>query len=428
MPGAQSACPPPIASRWVGHRRTFKRLGQALLDHYRKPRVLGLDLLRIVAAFTIVVFHGNVTGAFGHNAFSSAVTADGYLAVDIFFVLSGWLLTRQVLRMRSPFQHPLRFATRFWARRWARTLPPYWVVLLGIFLLRPWLDPKTFWHPWSVAVLLKHAFFLQTLLPPNAYGVTWSLVTEEWFYLLLPFAVMLAARVGSRRLLVGLGLALLLVPATVRAVLLTTSTPWGPGILNTPQARFEGLVIGALLAVGSMRAPWWDRQVTARHGWLFGLGMVLVTGMLVAGVGDSRAYRVFGILAFNLGIGLLMPSLSQLRWPNTAPAFMVMGSAFLSELTYPLYLLHQAIPTHWTHIAGPARIGYAILGLGGLLAAATLLHLAIERPFLALRDRRDAPTARPRHGAAWRRPVPDWTEPVAAASSPRRQRAWTRPH
>ena len=416
--GAQSARPPRVATPRVGHRGTIRQLGEALLDHYRTPRVLGLDLLRILAALTIVLFHGNVIGAFGRNPFSTAVAADGYLAVDVFFVLSGWLLTRQALRMRSPFKSATRFVTRFWTRRWARTLPPYWVVLLAIFLFRPWLDPKTFWHPWSLAVLLKHAFFLQTLLPPNAYGVTWSLVTEEWFYLVLPFAVLLAARVRSRRLLVGLGLALLLAPAAVRAVLLTTSTPWGPGILNTPQARFEGLVIGALLAVGSMRAPWWDRQVMARHGWLFGLGMVLVTGMLVAGVGDSRVYRIVGILAFNLGIGLLMPSLSQLRWPNTAPALAVMGSAFLSELTYPLYLLHQAIPPHWTHIAGSARIAHAILGLGVLFATATLLHLAIERPFLALRDRL---------GAASARPAPDW-ESIPAVSSPPTPRAWRLPH
>src|SRR5207245_956055 len=208
--GAQSARPPRVATPRVGHRGTIRQLGEALLDHYRTARVLGLDLLRILAAFPIVLFHGNVIGAFGRNPFSTAVTADGYLAVDVFFVLSGWLLTRQALRMRSPFKSATRFVTRFWTRRWARTLPPYWVVLLAIFLFRPWLDPKTFWHPWSLAVLLKHAFFLQTLLPPNAYGVTWSLVTEEWFYLVLPFAVLLAARVRSRRLLVGLGLALLL--------------------------------------------------------------------------------------------------------------------------------------------------------------------------------------------------------------------------
>src|ERR1700674_4457643 len=114
-------------------------LVKKILDHYRKPRVLGLDLLRIVASLSIILHHGNVSRTFGQNWVSSLFGDDGYLAVDVFFVLSGWLLTRQVLRMRASFKNPLAFAGRFWTRRWARTLPPYWVVLIGIFILGPGL-------------------------------------------------------------------------------------------------------------------------------------------------------------------------------------------------------------------------------------------------------------------------------------------------
>src|SRR5438445_13841935 len=102
--GAQSARPPRVATPRVGHRGTIRQLGEALLDHYRTPRVLGLDLLRILAALTIVLFHGNVIGAFGRNPSSTAVAADGYLAVAAFFGLSGLLLTPQALRLPSPVQ------------------------------------------------------------------------------------------------------------------------------------------------------------------------------------------------------------------------------------------------------------------------------------------------------------------------------------
>jgi len=73
------------------------RLIHTIVDHYRKPRVLGLDLLRITASLSIIGFHGNSSVFLGKNLAFQVLGHNGYLAVDIFFVLSGWLLTRQVL-------------------------------------------------------------------------------------------------------------------------------------------------------------------------------------------------------------------------------------------------------------------------------------------------------------------------------------------
>jgi peptidoglycan/LPS O-acetylase OafA/YrhL len=381
-----------------------------VLDHYRKPRVLGLDLLRIFASLSIITFHGNVARLFGRNVVSSAIAANGFLAVDIFLVLSGWLLTRQVLRMRPVFPSRIQLAVRFWTRRWARTIPPYWLVLLGMLVFGKALHSDITLQPLTPGLLLTHAFFLQTIFPPNAYGITWSLVTEEWFYLLLPFVVIvLSARARSWRVLAGVGLAILLVPATLRAILLTTPMNWRIGILVFPPARFEGLVVGALLAAASMGAPWWDR-VMARRGRLFLLGTVLIAGILLAGIADTWVYRVIGILGFNLSLGLLMPFLSQLRWPKTAPVVAVMATAYLSELTYPLYLLH-VFRLHLGPTSGVTAVGSGVVSVVTLLLAATLLHLGVERPCLALRDRFDRERARrtetgPAPGATWKEPAP----------------------
>ena len=370
-------------------RRNLSEFARRIVAHYRKPRVLGLDLLRIVAATSIVVFHGNATKAFGRNVFSAVIGSDGYLAVDIFFVLSGWLLTRQVLRMSSSFPTWRGFATRFWTRRWARTLPPYWLVLIALFLfgtgrLPHYLLPE----PLTFPALIKHAFFLQTALPPNLYNLSWSLVTEEWFYLLLPAVVILALKVRSPRVLIALAIVGLLVPMAVRALLLTTTTLawWEVAVL--PQARFDGLVVGALLAAASTYAPWWDK-VMAHRGRLFVLGLALSCAVLAAGVSNSRLYVIVGLLAFSVSLGLLMPFLSRLHWSAATPGLVVIGITYLSELTYPLYLVHPLVQVHWTRLTGEARLGQAILGLVILFASATVLHLGVERPFLALRDRWD---------------------------------------
>jgi peptidoglycan/LPS O-acetylase OafA/YrhL len=385
------------------------RLTHAIVDHYRKPRVLGLDLLRITASLSIITYHGNPTVFLGKDVVAEVVGNNGYLAVDIFFVLSGWLLTRQVLRMRTSFTSGWAFALRFWTRRWARTLPPYWVVLVVLFLFGHALtvhlhrDPSAV-SPLTLPRLLIHAVFLQTLFPPNSLGVSWSLVTEEWFYLLLPIVVLvLAPRVRSWKVVLGLGCAVLLMPSLVRAVVLTTQT-WRDGVVVTPQARFEGLVVGALLAAASLGAPWWP-QVMARRRLLFGLGLALSLPILIAGVSHSWAFNVFGILAFNLCVGLLMPFLSQLRWRQGAPVIAVMGVAYLSELTYPLYLLHIFRPQ--IHDTSPAM---AVVFAALLLVAATALHLGVERPFLALRDREEE-RARRATGA----PAATWKEPTTAS-------------
>jgi peptidoglycan/LPS O-acetylase OafA/YrhL len=383
------------------------RLTHAIVDHYRKPRVLGLDLLRITASLSIIGFHGNSSVFLGKDLVSEALGHNGYLAVDIFFVLSGWLLTRQVLRMRGSFTNGWAFAWRFWTRRWARILPPYFVVLLVLFLFGNAVLPHvhrdpTLLSPLTLPRLAVHALFLQTLLPPNALGVSWSLVTEEWFYLLLPLVVLVVApRLRNWQMVMMLGCAVLLTPTFVRVFMLSTQT-WRDGMLVTPQARFEGLVVGSLLAAASLGAPWWQTRVMARRRVLFSVGLVAIPVILVAGISHSWAFNIFGLLGFSLAVGLLMPLLSQLRWPQRAPVAAVVLIAYLSELTYPLYLLHMFRPTFKTTSSVTLAVLFAVL----LLVAATALHLGVERPFLALRDRDDRErAAHTEERVAWKEPA-----------------------
>jgi peptidoglycan/LPS O-acetylase OafA/YrhL len=87
----------------------------------------------------------------------------------------------------------------------------------------------------------------------------------------------------------------------------------------------------------------------------------------------------------------------------------MMGVTYLSELTYPLYLLHSVIQLHWTRLTGSMRFADAFLDVAVLLVAASLLHLAIERPFLALRNRSDARSTAP---------APTWQEPSSPRAAP----------
>jgi peptidoglycan/LPS O-acetylase OafA/YrhL len=231
-------------------------------------------------------------------------------------------------------------------------------------------------------------------------------VTEEWFYLLLPLVVLLIVpRLRSWRMVLGLGCAVLLIPAVVRVIMLATGDR--ASIVYTPQARFEGLVVGSLLAAASLGAPWWETHVIARRRLLFTIGLAVMLPILLAGISHSWAFNVFGLLGFSLCLGLLMPLLSQLRWPQHAPVTAIIVVAYLSELTYPLYLLHMFRPTFSTTSSVRLAVVFAFL----LLLAATVLHLGVERPFLALRDRLDS------RKAAWKEPAIPAAPPVAERSA-----------
>jgi peptidoglycan/LPS O-acetylase OafA/YrhL len=114
------------------------------------------------------------------------------------------------------------------------------------------------------------------------------------------------------------------------------------------------------------------------------------------------------LLGFSVGLGLLMPLLSQLRWPGTAPVLAVIGVAYLSELTYPLYLLH-AFRIHVGTAQGATALATGLLSIVSLFVAASVLHLGVERPFLAWRDRIDG------SGRRYAEPVLAPLPPSAAA-------------
>lgn len=361
----------------------------AIVGRYRTPRVLGLDILRITAALTVIAHHGN-TQALGNNVFVQLIWHRGYLAVDLFFVLSGWLLTRQLLGLLKA-RKTTRTVADFWLRRWARTLPSYWVVLGVIALLValkiPALDVGGEVSPdLALGTFTKHALFLQTILPPNLYVVSWSLVTEEWFYFALPVFLVVLMWVRRPVVLVGVTTAILITPAVVRTAMLAHGVSWAD-IQAEPPARFEGLVVGASLAAISMQTAKWKALLRGGRIPIFVAGLSVVSFILLATHDDDWLFRTIGLLGFSLGLGCLLPFASSLTWPRQTPLVLVMSVSFLSELTYPLYLVHPLVLNriHWLNASGTGKMVGFLLAAGLLLLAAAVLHLFVERPFIALR-------------------------------------------
>ncbi|MDQ6724677.1 MAG: acyltransferase, partial [Actinomycetota bacterium] len=163
----------------------------------RSTRILGIDGLRALAVLAVIAFHANLSWARG-----------GFLGVDAFFVISGFVITRSLLdedRRRGAID-----LARFWSRRVARLLPALLLVVSVVAAyacLRPIGGLQAFRED-AVAALLyvsnwhflaKGTGYFAATADPSLLQHTWSLAVEEQFYLVWPLAVVWALRRSQPR-------------------------------------------------------------------------------------------------------------------------------------------------------------------------------------------------------------------------------------
>lgn len=155
-----------------------------------KQRVFGLDVVRAIAILLILCSHSTILlFPKSQSALIKTVQFFGTIGVDIFFVLSGFLIGTILIKHIQNKQSSFKQFTQFWMRRWFRTLPNYYLVLLiniGLLFVFNTEIPKQ---------LYKYFFFLQNFSQqqPDFFTESWSLTIEEFAYLIGPILLMLFA-------------------------------------------------------------------------------------------------------------------------------------------------------------------------------------------------------------------------------------------
>lgn len=354
-------------------------------------RLPGLDLLRAIAVLWTMQFHAFVVGGLGADW--RWLERYGWMGVDLFFVLSGYLIGGQLLRPLARGGAPsLR---TFYFKRAFRILPAFWAVL-ALYLLWPGWREAPGMEPWW-----KFAGFFVNLsidyARNAAFSHAWSLCVEEHFYLLFPPLALLLARRGSRALFWGTCAAVLAGGIAVR-----TATWLHFDALDPPRAwfveniyyptwnRLDGLLMGVLLATWhAWRPVSWARA--ARHADAAALLGVAVTALAMwlfrertGLLGNSVGWPVL-----SLGLALLVFAGAQSRGVLGARA--LPGAAWVTAVSFSLYLVHKpvyaVVQSHWGEaLAGRGVLAWLAYGAASLLVAAALYY-AVERPCLRLRDR-----------------------------------------
>lgn len=369
-------------------------------------RLPGLDFLRALAIVWVMLYHLESYGV----RLPGPIIACGWMGVDLFFVLSGYLIGWQLLRPWVLGERPAWRAwwTQFMLRRSLRIVPAY-LAVLALYVLLPATGEADVMRPlWQFLTFSVNLF--PAGMDARAFSHAWSLCIEEHFYLLLPPVVWWLARrpAAGKTLAVALGILLggMLLRAWLWQQELAALAGQGAyverfiALIYMPSpTRLDGLLMGVMLAVTRGFRPAWWAWLMARGPLLLGLGALgLASAMwLLRGVPGFAAI-VFGfpLLSGSLAC-LVVGCISGRTWPGR---WRVPGAATLSTLALSLYLTHKQVYHALDAYAGDALDTSAVLAFfvcnGAALLAAAALYWLVERPALRLRTRLLAPV--PVHG------------------------------
>jgi peptidoglycan/LPS O-acetylase OafA/YrhL len=357
-------------------------------------RLPGLDLLRAIAILWVMLFHAR-----GLNLPFYPVARFGWMGVDLFFVLSGFLIGSQLLKPYLEGKRPS--LGLFYLRRAFRILPVYWVVLLLYFAVPMVREQPDISPLWEFLTFTENLFL--NLSGVLSFTHVWSLCVEEHFYLVLPLLTLWLMRRPSARKTLWLCAAILIGGIAIRAYFWHHLKPlqgmdddgftvqYFERIYYPTYARLDGLLVGvALASLRSFRPVLWERCMRGGNALLAcGVGMMGLSIWLFRHGMFHAVATIIGFPLLAVSIGVLVGGALSEHGP--IGRIKVWGSGTVAALSYSLYLSHKIV----LHLDGIylARYvgdgGYRALGIYGVttFGAAGVLYWLVERPFLYLRNR-----------------------------------------
>jgi peptidoglycan/LPS O-acetylase OafA/YrhL len=365
---------PSVGRHFAAPSRSKQGLAPRKSDAGTKAKNFRGDIqgLRAIAVSLVVIYHlwpQRLTG--------------GFIGVDVFFVISGFLITSHLLK-----RPPTSFADvlTFWVRRIKRLLPASFLVLAASLAAIPLLAPATVWKEWATQIVAA-TFYVQNwrlastsvdyLAADNATSAVqhfWSLSVEEQFYLFWP--IIIAALVAlavvlrkKRMVVVTVGIGLIVVVSLVYSVSLTNSEP-GIAYFSTFTRAWE-LAIGGLVATLPALSPLVRRwKLDAVIAWV-GLLAVLYAGFTFTGATVFPGYAA----------ALPVVGTALVIWANASRGVSPTGllshpvARFLGDHSYSIYLWHWPLLVFLPFVSG--ELG--MLDKAGVVLATILLAMLTKR-------------------------------------------------
>ncbi len=328
----------------------------------------------------------------------------GVLGVELFFVLSGFLIGGILIRtfVNTPFS--FTDVRTFWIRRWFRTLPLYWLILTVNIILY-----AIIFHGMPEAYKFSFYFFLQNLWHPHPlyfFGEAWSLSVEEWFYLTLPVGMYIAACIfhplNKKEFLLRVFVAylgLFLLARFINAFHPVYGPEQDTGIRKVVAFRLDAVMFGVLIAY--CNSYYTDVLYKIRkHLFIISLAGVIFTLYLFTDTfvhitaSPHPAIRftsdAFLYLFIPLVFSLCLPYANSIK--TITNSFAAAFFRHISKISYAMYLVHYSlifIPffRDMKQVSVPATVAFYILYWAVVILLSSLLYKYFEYPVMRLRDK-----------------------------------------
>lgn len=359
----------------------------------KKDRFNGLDHLRAMAIIGVWTYHYR---AFRHPEWLDTVGSFGWTGVDLFFVLSGFLISGQLLsEIRKYGTLSLK---AYFIKRFFRIIPPFAFTLV-LYVYFPFFRERE-----ALPSVWKFLTFTQNygldVINKGTFSHAWSLCIEEQFYLLFPFFLLFLVKMGMLRKLKYLLVALPIVSILLRnfswnhlVVPALESDEfwklWYMHIYYPTHTRLDSLALGVLISFLYEYSAAFRTRLHSNGLLLFFSGILtLSVSLWICQDQYSQAASVFGFTGVALAYGLLVSAAVSTTCFLSSRS--LVGTRQSADLSFAIYLSHKGI----IHLIQSATSSMnlsdnelMILCLSGCLAAGLFYRYAIERPMSWLKIR-----------------------------------------
>lgn len=365
----------------------------------KEGRIFGLDVIRATAILLVLGSHLYYVLGSSNPALISLSGLAGYAGVELFFVLSGFLIGGILLKQFLAEEFTMSKLLVFLKRRWFRTLPNYYLVLLINFALAWYFG--YFSEKWYVYLLFFQNFKTYWI---TFFSESWSLSVEEWTYVLIPISLLLASKMNLLKArkwkFFGMVLLLILVAHFFRYLAFlngkwSTLEEWNTQLKSIVIYRFDTILFGVLLAwiyqfyTDFLREKSVYMLILGAH--LFVFQFFILNVLQVDIISCPLYFHVFYFSLSSLVFFLCLPYFIFWKKSENRVSKTIV---WISKTSYSAYLLHYSIVSvllkyvlEYYALALPSAV-IAILFLGITFGLSYLLYRFYELPMMNLRDRR----------------------------------------
>ncbi|MDH6254390.1 peptidoglycan/LPS O-acetylase OafA/YrhL [Chryseobacterium sp. H1D6B] len=366
-----------------------------MLEDKSKDRLYGLDHLRTLAILLVLLYHYR---AFKHPEWVDTIGQFGWTGVDLFFVLSGFLISSQLFKEINK-NGDISLKT-FFIKRFFRIIPPYFFTL-SVYFCFPFFREREALSAWWKFLTFTQNYGLD-VIHHGTFSHAWSLCIEEQFYLVFPLLLLSAVKIKIFRYLPFFLVMLIFVSIFIRLITWKVDIVpsietddflrlWYMKIYYPAHTRLDGLAAGVLIGFCLQYSSKFKRIVDNNGNLLFVIGIILLSmSFWICSEQASKEASVFGFAFVAISYGfIVMSAVSKTSFLSRTQSYI---TAQLAGLSYAVYLSHKGIIHMIQRLLDSLNVDASggvslFLCLLGCIAGGLFYRFMIENPSTKLKWR-----------------------------------------